>query len=80
MNEDGMIVDLQHRLISKTPARSALSLVSQMIRSGKDADTIVRSILGEDAQISIDAIDGVCFTFARHEIRKLTPVSTCSVD
>ena len=55
--------------------------VIQMINSGKDVDTIIRSVLGDDVQISIDAIDRVCSTFARrHETRKLTAVFTRSVD
>ena len=40
--------------------------VIQMIRSGKDEDAIIGSILEDDAQISIDAIDKACFTLACH--------------
>ena len=58
-----------------------IPLVIQMIRSGQDADIIVRSVLGDDAQISINAIDEVCSPSARrHKTRELKLISTRSVD
>lgn len=58
-----------------------MPFVIQMIRSGDDVDTIVRSVLGDEAQISIDALDEACSTFVPHcETRKLKRVSASSVN
>ena len=57
-----------------------IPLVIQMIHSGEDEGSIIRSILGDDVQISIDAIDEVCRAFARHrEICQLKLTSTRSI-
>ena len=41
-----------------------IPLVIEMIRAGKDGDTIIRSLLGDDVQISIDAINEACSILA----------------
>lgn len=43
-----------------------IPFVIHMIHSGKDADTIIHSVLGDDVQMSIDAIDEARSTLARH--------------
>ena len=51
-----------------------------MINSGEDEDTIIRSILGGDVQISINAIDEVCYPFTNYrEICHKTPNSARSI-
>ena len=52
-------------------------ILARIGNSGEDVDAIIHSVLGDNVQISIDAIDRVCSTFApRHETRKLTAVLT----
>ena len=56
---------------SRLPCELEQIPVIQMIHSGKDEDSIIHSVLGKGAQISIDAMDKVCSTFAHHQIREL---------
>ena len=57
-----------------------IPFVIQMIHSGEDADSIIRSVLRDDAQVSIDVIDQACSTHAlRRDIRELKPILICSI-